>query len=417
MGKKILDSKALYLILSILIAVALWFYVASLEGNEDERYISGVPVLFEGVEILEEKNLMIVGETPTVTVRVRGPLNTLARLNKENVTATVDVSQISAEGQTTQGYSVSYPASASGVVSTVNKNPDNVSFTVSRYLERKVEIQGVFNGTVAGGFVPGDVADFMFAPSTVTVSGQALLVNQIHHLQVTVGGDEHTESIAGDYPFQFVGNDGTILEGLDVKCSVDTVYTTFPIRATKEVPLKLNLTPGGGLTADSSHLKYKIEPESIMVAGSKADVDAISELLLGTVDLATVRDGSVLNIDIPLRDELENLSGTLVAAVTFRITGMSTKSVETSNIVCTGEPEGWKATLVTKAMTVELRGTPAALADITGENVQVAVDLSGVNQAAGQYTVTPKVYLDNVGSSAGVLGTDYRVVVSLARDG
>lgn len=417
MGKKILDSKALYLVLSILIAVALWFYVASLEGNEDERYISGVPVLFEGVEILEEKNLMIVGEAPTVTVRVRGPLNTLARLNKENVTATVDVSQISAEGQTTQGYSVSYPASASGVVSTVNKSPDNVSFTVSRYLERKVEIQGVFNGTVAEGFVPGDGADFMFAPSTVTVSGQALLVNQIHHLQVTVGGEELTESIAGDYPFQFIDNDGAVLENLDVKCSVDTVYTTFPIRATKEIPLKLNLTPGGGLSADSPHLKYDIEPESIMVAGSKADVDAINELLLGTVDLATVRDGSVLNLDIPLRDELENLSGTLVATVTFHITGMATKSVETSNIVCTGEPEGWSATLVTKAMTVELRGTPAALEDITGENVQVAVDLSGVNQAAGQYTVTPKVYLDNVGSNAGVLGTDYRVVVSLAKDG
>lgn len=417
MGKKILDSKALYLVLSILIAVALWFYVASLEGNEDERPINGIPVQFVGVDILEEKSLMIVGEPPTVNIRVRGPLNILARLNKENVTVTVDVSQLSGEGQTTQGYNVSYPASLSGSVSTISKNPDNVTFTVARYMERKVEIQGVFDGTVAEGFVPGDAADFMFAPSTITVSGQALLVNQIHHAQVTVGGEDRTESIEGDYPFQFIGNDGAVLEGLDVNCSVDTVYTTFPIRATKEVPLKVNLTPGGGLSADSPQLKYDIEPESIMVAGSKADVDAISELLLGTVDLATVRDGDEVNIDIPLRDELENVSGTLVAKVTFHITGLTTKSVETTNIVCTGAPEGWTASLVTKAMTVELRGTPGALADITGDNVQVAVDLSNVKQAAGQYTVIPNIYLDNVGNSAGVLGTDYRVVVSLARDG
>jgi len=414
MGKKILDSKALYLVLSILIAVALWFYVASLEGNEDEQTITGIPVAFEGLDILEEKNLMIVGDPPTVTVRVRGPISTLARLNKENVTVTVDVSQISSEGQTTQGYTISYPSNS---VTTVSRNPDNVTFVVARHLEREVEIQGSFTGTVAEGFVPGDAADFKFSPSTITVSGQALLVNQIHHVQVKVGNEGLTESIAGDYPYDFIGNDGEVLEDLDVTCSVDTVYTTFPIRATKEVPLKLGFTDGGGLTANSSHLKYTIEPKSIMVAGSKADVDAISELVLTTVNLADVRDGDTLTVKIPLRDELENLSGTTEATVTFRITGLTTKSVETTNIICTGVPEGWQANLVTKAVTVELRGTAAALADITGENIQVAADLSGVNQAARQYTVTPKIYLDYVGSGVGVLGTDYRVVVSLARSG
>lgn len=417
MGKKILDSKALYMVLSIIIAVSLWFYVASLEGNEDEKPISNIPVQFEGVDILEEKNLMIVGDAPTVTVRVRAPLNILAHLDKNNVTATVDVSQISSEGTTTQGYTVSYPSSASGSITTVSRSPDNVSFTVARYQEREVEIQGSFTGSVAEGFVPGDAADFKFSPATVTISGQALLVNQIHHVLVTVPGEELTESIAGDYPYQLIGNDGEVLDAqeLDVTCSVDTVYTTFPIRATKEIPLKVNLTDGGGLTANSSRLKYTIEPKSIMVAGSKADVDAISELVLTSVDLSNIRDGDVLTVKIPLRDELENLSGTREATVSFKISGMVTKSVETTNITCTGVPEGWQYTLVTKAMTVELRGTAAALADITGENVQVAVDLSDVKQAAGQYTVTPRVYLDNVGSDAGVLGTDYRVVVSLAR--
>ena len=48
MGKKILDSKALYVILSIVIAVGLWFYVVTRDGNEDTQTYSGIPVVFEG---------------------------------------------------------------------------------------------------------------------------------------------------------------------------------------------------------------------------------------------------------------------------------------------------------------------------------------------------------------------------------
>ncbi len=417
MGKKILDSKAFYVALSILIAVGLWFYVTSLEDNEGEQVFSGLQVQFEGLEILEEKNLIIVGDAPTVSIRVQAPTNTLARLQqeKDNIAVTVDVSQISSEGQTTQGYDVTIPSSLSNSVTVISKTPNNVTFMVARYTEREINVTGKFDGTVAEGFVSGGTQDFKFVPSTVTVSGQALLVNQIDQILVTVGGEDLTESIAGDYIFQFIGNSGEVLEDLDVTCSVDTVYTTFPIRATKEVPLKISLTAGGGLSADSSNVKYDIEPSSITVAGSREDVDAIDEILLQTIDLASVRDGDVQTVRIPLRDELENLSGTTEAVITFHISGVITKSVETTNIRCTGVPEGWQETLITQAMTVELRGTAAALNEITGDNVQVVADLSEINQAAGQYTVTPKIYLDNVGGDAGVLGTDYRVVVSLAR--
>ena len=55
MGKKILDSKALYMALSIVIAVSLWFYVVSQDGNEREKSISNVPVSFVGLDVLEER--------------------------------------------------------------------------------------------------------------------------------------------------------------------------------------------------------------------------------------------------------------------------------------------------------------------------------------------------------------------------
>lgn len=416
MEKKILDSKALYVILSVLIAVGLWFYVVNLDGNEDTHTYSGIPVTFEGKDILEGNGLMILEEDITVSVRVRAPFNVIAKLKKEDITAKVDVSSVSAEGKITLGYTVSYPSALRSAITQESQNPTNITFTVVKYVsDVQVEIRGVFNGTVADGYVPGDAADdFKFSPGTLSVSGQAALVNQIAYAQVVVDGTELTESIAGEYPYQFVSNSGEILENLDVNCSTEMVYAAFPIRATKSVPLKLETTAGGGITEDNVH--FEIEPKTITVAGAKNDVDAIEEILLKNINLATVRNGDVLTIPIPLAGELENLSGQTEATVTVQISGVETKSVETTNISVIYEPDGWRSEKVTQAVTVEVRGDPEALAEISGENIRVVADLSEITEpSSGQYTITAKVYLDNVGESAGVVGTDYRVVVSLTR--
>ena len=46
MGKKILDSKILYILISVILSVSLWFYVISLDGNEDEKTIRNIPITF-----------------------------------------------------------------------------------------------------------------------------------------------------------------------------------------------------------------------------------------------------------------------------------------------------------------------------------------------------------------------------------
>lgn len=413
MGKKILDSKALYVVFSILIAVSLWFYVASLEGNEDTKSFNNIPVQFEGMETLESKGLMIVSETPSVSVKVQAPFNILAQLDKEMIKVTVDVSRIDEASQYTMGYTVSYPSSLSGSIQTVSQAPTNVTFTVARYTSQEIPLRGVFEGSVADGYLPGGRDDFLFTPSTITVSGQADLVNQIAYAQVVVTGEELTETVSGEYPYQLMSNSGEPLD-LDVECSAETVYVTFPVWATAEIPLTVNFTDGGGIT--EKNVRYDIDHKSITISGDKDDVAAISAIELEPIDLATVRDGDVITRKIPLANELNNLSGYTEVSITIHISGVVTKSVnvESDNISCINVPDGWEPALITQAITVEIRGPRDELETISGESVLVVADLSEVNEAAGQYTLTARVYLNSVGTEAGVVGTDYRVVVSLA---
>ena len=91
MGKKILDSKILYAFLAIVIAIFLWFYVMSIDGNVMPNTIHNIPVTFVGQEALEAKGLMVVEDDQTANLTVRATPRILAQLTNESVQLVVDV--------------------------------------------------------------------------------------------------------------------------------------------------------------------------------------------------------------------------------------------------------------------------------------------------------------------------------------
>ena len=433
MGKKILDSKALYMVLSIVLAFAAWLFVTSKDGTKDSERFANLLVEFSGEEILEERGLMIVNRDVKATITVQAAPTVLAVLKREQPRLVANVANISTEDTHVVNYRVILPNGVKDTdVEIIYSGPGGlggsaVSVEVAQALSRKVRIEGEFQGTVAEGYLAGDNDDFRFDPVELVVSGRADLVNQVSHVKVIVSGDNLTETVSDAFPFQLIGASGDPLE-LDVNCDVDTIYTVFPIRATAEIPLKVNVVSGGGLSV--SDITLSLSDKSITVAGSKEAVDALAgegELLLGTIDLAELDDnlaqnGGDVTFAIPLADELENLSGITEVTATIR----ANKRVETrtfqvtSRISTINTPEGWTPTIITQVLAVRVRGPEVLLDELTEESIRVVADLKDINQAAGKYTVPATIYLDSAGtlSDVGVVTPrTYSVVVSLVKDG
>lgn len=431
MGKKILDSKVLYMVLSILISLSLWIWVTSRDENKDTQRLSNLTVTFDGVDILEDRGLMIVNQNVTASINVRATPMVLATLSNDPPQLVAKVSSISTEGIYPVNYTVSLPSGVSEndveVISGLSGSVVNVE--VARYLSRMVEIRGEFQGNAAEGYLPGDRDDFLFSPGVLTVSGQAEQVNQVSFAKVVITGEDLTETVSGEVPFQLIGASGDQLESLDVACDVDTIYTIFPIRATAEIPLEVKLIEGGGLK--DTDVKVELNTPSIMVAGTREAVDGLMDqgaITLATIDLAALDDDIVENggertYPIPLDDQLENLSGVTEVTVTLKVT----KRVETREFEITGRistvnaPEGWQPNVITQVLKVKVRGTTALLdelAEVAEENIWAVADLRDVNPAAGQYTVSASIYLNSAGSvsEVGVVNPrDYTVVVSLTK--
>ena len=420
MGKKILDSKALYVVLSIAIAVVMWFYVTSMDGNQASKPIRNITITFSGEEQLESNGLMIAGDAPSANITVKAKPAVLAQLTDKTVELVVDVATIERAGDYTLAYTVKLPSNISASqVQIINEGTGNVSFTVAEYRQREIELRGKFEGTTAEGYLAGDQEDFVFSPNKITISGQAELVNQVSYAEVVVTGENLSENVRGDFPYRFIGASGDVIDNLDVECSVATVHTTFPILATADIPLKVDLVAGGGVSLDQ--VTCTLSQESLTVAGSKTAVEAIQSegsIVLGTIDLGTVHDGDVITFDIALTDELTNISGVTQVTATLDLDdSLKSKTVEVTNIDCISPPDGWAAKALTQMVEVEVRGSQELLDAVTPDKIRVVADLKDINQAAGQYTVTANVYLDSVGTrdQIDVVGRDYKIVVSLYR--
>ena len=412
MGKKILDSKITYIILAVLCSILFWFYVKTTqEDNMVTKTIEGIPVTFEGTEDLESRGLMVLPGDTVVDITIEVRRNAVLDFNRDTIQLTVDVSGITETGSYVMGYDIKWPSGVSyGDYTLQGRSAINVPFDVVKYSEKDVPIQGSFVGSLADGYLQGD---FSFEPSTVHISGQARLVDLVDYALVTISGEDVSSTITGERAFTFIGYDGSELTDLDVECAEETVNTTMPVLLTKEVELKVEWNDGGGLTA--SDITWEISPRTIMVGGEPADIQALQEIVLGPVDLATVTGSTTLNLEIPLANELTNISGITEAAVTVTIgERMTTTTVETTDIEVINPPDGYTARSLTTALSVVVRGTAEELANITPANVRVVADLTGSSAATGQYSVPVRVYVDSAGN-AGAVGTDYRIVVSMRR--
>lgn len=415
MGKKILDSRWLYAILSVLLAFVLWFYVGQEANPEVTNTLGHVQVTFTGLDKLEERGLMISqGAEQTVSLRIRATREVWNRLNQGDTTVSIDVSGITEPGEQSVSVTtrvINFPRSITGMdaIDVQYTSPGTVEFTVSRWASKEVPVQGAFSGSVAEGY---QREDFQFTPETVTVSGQEELVEQVDHALVTVSQDDMDATYNEDCAYTLVGADGEPVADAELlTADPATVLTVLPVVQLKEVELTVDILPGGGATEDD--VTVDIEPGTITVSGEAADLAELDSVSLGEIDLSQVFGTLTQKMPINLDGTLENVSGPAEATVTVRVEGLSTKTLEADNIEVINKPEGYEANPVTQSLTVLVRGTQETLDAVTASQIRIVADLARLDLSTGTRTVPVRVYLDG-SSDVGVVG-EYNISISISR--
>lgn len=413
---RIKDSKGLYVAISILLAIIFWLYVRAENDIPMENQVRGIPIQITNEDVLESRGLMVSEIDPeTINITFEGSSSVVPRLNRNNVTVSVDVARITSEGSYDLTYTVAMPTNlnttgGSGI--TRSSNVESIRVTVVPLYTREISIEGTFVGEVADGYQAGELE---ITPETVTISGEESVVNQVARAVVEVGGDALTETYTGDLPITLLDRDGNVIEDDRISLSVDTALVILPVQVVRDVPLTVNLIPGGGISQEDidRYVKVEIDPATISVAGSAEDLEAITSISLGDIDLSTVLTTASVERNIEIANELTNISGVSRATVTITIEGLEMRTVDVSNFELRNVSAGYHADIVTQSIDIQIRGPRESLDQISPSQILVVGDLTDIVSATGRYTVPARVYL-NGPDDVGVVG-EYTVTVQVTR--
>ena len=404
------DRKWAYVLLSVFLAVILWLYVRAEKDPVSDARIRNIPVQITGSSVLSSKGLTVAGlSSDRVSTTLQAPASVLSDISRKNITATIDVSRIDEAGEHTLSYNIVLPTNVNtdGVV-IQEKEPETITVTVEKLYTRTLPVEFRFEGSVAKGYQAGTPT---IDPVNVTISGAVEQVNRVARAVVVLEAKDLKEQYTGDLPIRLLDANGDELKDLEVELSSKTAYVVYPIVVVKEIPLTVNIIAGGGATRENIS-EPLIVPSKITVAGTQEDIDHLTEISLGSIDLSKVVGTSNFTFTIDLDPSLENVTGITEAKVTVTVSGLETRSFEVGNIKLQNIPRGYSAKADTESKTVYVRGTADELAMIDSSQLRIVADLKEVT-GSGTYTIPVRVYLD-AGTEVGVIG-DYSIVVSVTR--
>lgn len=399
--KKIYNSKAFWMIVSLLASLAIWVYVTSVETDESKTTFRGVKVELVGEDILRDsKNLVVTDmDTSTVTVEVVGPRRIIGSLSSDQLVAQVDVSKLSRAAYTSQQYTIVYPdGTDTSKLSENRRTPETINFMVSAQTSKSIQVRGSFDGSLAEGYT----AEMpVFEPSTITITGSEAYLKDVEYAWVTFSKEnvDSTYSVETGLTLMDANNEPCSTTGISF--STDVVTATLPLLTLKEVNLDVNIIEGAGAT--KANTKITIDPVSVTLAGDSALLAGMNKIILATIDLTDFSSTFTETYTIPIDNELKNTTGVTKATVTVEIVGLETKTFRVTNFSCINATEGYEADIITESKEITLRGTPEALAQIKAENIRAVADLTDYKESTGTYMPQVRVYVDGF-TDVGAIG-------------
>lgn len=394
-------NKVLYIALSLLIAIVFWLYVDDVQGSKISETYYRIPIEFIGAEdTLPNRGLMLTeGEDITIDLKLSGPRILISGLDKSDIRIQVDLTNISAVGTYTLNYEILFP--------------DNVDRSrISReYASRSmvtVKIEELYTKTVpAEVSVSGEVADgyiymaerLVLDPANLVVSGREKDVEKVAAARIKLDLTGATSSISRKFDYELLDAEGNVIEAEGIRLSDNQIQVDAPVYLVKTLNLtvKFKESPGSNL----EDVDWKLEQNTVEVAGEAASLENKEDILLGEIDLSSLLSDTEMVLDISLPAGTVNLSGYTTTTLTITFSdNLATKALSVSNISAVGLSEEQSFDRLTSSVEVMLRGPADEVEQVTAEDVRVVVDLEEYT-SNGTYSVPAMVFVDgydNVGA-------------------
>ncbi|MEA3313430.1 MAG: CdaR family protein [Caldisericota bacterium] len=260
-------------VISIILAILIWYYVAGVQGPTVVRTFK-VPV----VAINMEPGVVIKNKTDYVNVTAGGPSRLILGLKEQDFTALIDLS-----GKTLGEYYVDVDAKSPLMGVTIEKvSPEKARVSLEKLTTIIMPIAAKFSGEAEEGFLPGTP---IITPDKASITGPESVLASIKEVFIQIDLTGIKEETNLTLPVKIFGKDGENIVDVQVSpisCMVKVSQSSVTVA--KIVPIVPNLN--GTVFKGFGIKSISVEPAVISISG---DFLSLSDVSYITTD--------VLNID------------------------------------------------------------------------------------------------------------------------
>ena len=244
--------------------------------------MNNVPVKLLHTDMLESegKVCIVLDDTDTIpVVTVNAPRSVVDALGAENIVATADVDDMTADNTvpivlTTNKYSDS--------ITNISGSIGNVRLSIEDEQRATFGIEAALVGSVAEGYQIGTVS---LEQNQVRVKGPASVVQSVKSAGVSVDVSEAESTISTNAEIHLYDDDGRdISTDKHLTLNIDKVMVRVEVLLKKEVPVKIAVsgTPAEGYRLNG---ETAVEPGRITIAGRKSTLENVTEISIPSSDL------------------------------------------------------------------------------------------------------------------------------------
>ncbi len=380
-------------LLSLAIAIGLWFMVINTENPTESRTYT-TTIELQNAESLFERGYVVVNadeiSSTRISVRLRGQRLALDRLSQSStkVQAVVDLSDViySYDGDPVSvAVDIVIPSSVNNSFEILYKSIQTVSVDIQPYINKDFEINTVVNYGDEG---MQNLINAAVSPSTITAYGAKSVVNSISEVRAEIS----PETIDGDSVFTVTpvayDAEGSVVD--NVTFSSNEVSIRVSMDDMKQVSITADVS---GEAADGYEVtEVLISPSSIDVAGNADDLAALASIVLPDIDVSGA-DESVIqtfNVGAYLPEGVRTIGPSETVTVTVTIEEETTADITiyAEDITDNGTlDEGLFAKIRDDEVTVTVSGKDSIISELDADDIKAYVNLSGYE--AGTYEDVP----------------------------
>jgi len=379
----LLRSNLLLKIMAVLFAIVLWSYVLAQTNPVRERTFDNVRVNYTGTAELQASGLAISNTLSdivnTVDVRVEVDQSNMKYVNDTNITATVDLAEVSGTGELTFEIKATSPYGTATVVGS-----NTVTLYIDKYETRALPVVSEIMGSVETGYYASDPE---FEPGVVTISGARSDIARAARAVCPIDLSGLTEWTKKSMDVTVLDNDSNALDPILFNQSLPSVIVGMDILPVKTVPVDVE---NAIIAQDSLAPGYEIksiecEPATVRIAGSAEALAGVTSIPLVPYSVSGASSDAVVLLGYMPPEGVTVLDSTQVTVTVTIREKTATETFTGVDIDVRNLGKGLTVQISQAEVDVTVMGGVSAMSTLTSAGVVPYIDLNGYD--VGTYTV------------------------------